>query len=192
VVSNSVLILTSGARPPSAAGKVRSAAQPPERSRRAVVKNWAVHAGHHVSADTWRPGGLVKPASPEWGRSEAKRLDGTDGRPTIARRDGPARCHARSSREAGRGSLIDGGAEVRGREAGERGGDARLDERMRGDARRLRNRIERSFSPKPYRGAELGGARADRRVLRSAPGGHASTPQKLIGWLRAWNLRLAA
>jgi len=53
-------------------------------------------AGHHVIADPRRPGGAVKPASPEWGRSEAERLDGPEGRPTIRRRDGPAWCHART------------------------------------------------------------------------------------------------
>src|SRR5580765_550940 len=52
-----------------------------------------VHAGHHVSADPRRPRGPVKPASPERGRSEAQRLDGTEGRPTIGRRDGRRGCH---------------------------------------------------------------------------------------------------
>ena len=52
--------------------------------------------GHHVIAKAWRPGGPVKPASPERGRSEAKRLDRAEGRPTIPRRDGRATCHARS------------------------------------------------------------------------------------------------
>ena len=55
-----------------------------------------VHAGHHVIADPRRPGGAVKPASPERGRSEAERLDGPEGRPTIRRSDGPAWCHART------------------------------------------------------------------------------------------------
>ena len=43
-----------------------------------------------------RPGGPVKPASPERGRSEAERLDEPEGRPTISQRDGPAWCHART------------------------------------------------------------------------------------------------
>ena len=52
--------------------------------RSAVMSSCArVHAGHHVSADPRRPGRAVKPASPERGRSEAERLDGPEGRPTI-------------------------------------------------------------------------------------------------------------
>src|SRR5574338_17315 len=53
-------------------------------------------AGHHVIANPRRPGRAVKPGSPERGRSEAERLDGPEGRPTIRRSDGPAWCHART------------------------------------------------------------------------------------------------
>ena len=65
------------------------------RCCRMMLCRW-VHAGHHVIADPRRPGRAVKPASPERGRSEAERLDGPEGRPTIRRRDGPAWCHART------------------------------------------------------------------------------------------------
>ena len=51
--------------------------------------------------------------------------------------------------------MIDGGAEVRSREADERGWDARLDERMRGDGWPSTYPYERRISPKPYRALRL-------------------------------------
>ena len=51
--------------------------------------------------------------------------------------------------------MIDGGAEVRSREAGERGWDARLDERVRGDGWPSTYPYERRISPKPYRALML-------------------------------------
>jgi hypothetical protein len=53
--------------------------------------------------------------------------------------------------------MIDGGAEVRSREADERGWDARLDERVRGDGWPSTYPYERRILPKPYSGFEAGG-----------------------------------